>query len=203
MPPRVPKVRFPDAFKRPIFEAAPTVEGRDPTRWRYDAAGTPVMHQLYGNKGLCGWEMDHIDPHGGNDITNCHMLQATTNTRKSNKLLDMMELRAKANKVQLGPEQMDFAEMVVHGNVRDERGKQRYSAVMSKEQATGHVPIWAKRDKIYNLDERICPKRTTCQEAAKKLHSMMSKEAEEDQKEAEEDQKEGEDGVLESRQCNK
>jgi 5-methylcytosine-specific restriction endonuclease McrA len=65
------------------------VQGRDPDRWRYDAANNLVIKSLRGCAGPFCHEYDHILPYskgGHTTIRNCQVLQTHVNRYKSNKI---------------------------------------------------------------------------------------------------------------------
>ncbi|RLM55404.1 hypothetical protein C2845_PM10G15770 [Panicum miliaceum] len=72
---------------------ADEVPGRDPNRWRADAAGNKVCKRYAGKFGLFGFEYDRIDPYaeglkgfltgGETDIANGQILQPEVNRAKS------------------------------------------------------------------------------------------------------------------------
>ncbi|KAI3645110.1 hypothetical protein MP228_011274 [Amoeboaphelidium protococcarum] len=64
---------------------AQTVMGRDPQRWRYDAAGNLVCRALTNCPGVLCHEYDHIVPYskgGETSVENCQILQTRVNRRK-------------------------------------------------------------------------------------------------------------------------
>lgn len=70
---------FTKAMKTACWRRAPTVPGRDPERWRYDAAGNIVSRRLTGCEGCLCHEYDHIIPFsqgGTTTVENCQILQS-------------------------------------------------------------------------------------------------------------------------------
>ena len=68
---------FTKAQKDICWNNAPTIPGRDPTRWRLDAVGNPVMYILRGCHGSLCHEYDHIVPFskgGKTEVANCQIL---------------------------------------------------------------------------------------------------------------------------------
>ncbi|CAI5488387.1 unnamed protein product [Closterium sp. Naga37s-1] len=54
---------FPHAVKVACWNKAETVPGRDPDRWRRDAAGNVVFRQLVACKGCLCYDYDHVVPY--------------------------------------------------------------------------------------------------------------------------------------------
>ena len=54
---------FPNDVKAACWEKAEIVPGRDPARWRKDAAGNTVFRKLTGCEGCLCYEYDHIVPY--------------------------------------------------------------------------------------------------------------------------------------------
>lgn len=65
---------FTKAQKDICWNNAPVIPGRDPTRWRIDAVGNPVLYLLRGCHGSLCHEYDHIVPFskgGKTEVSNC------------------------------------------------------------------------------------------------------------------------------------
>jgi hypothetical protein len=63
-----------------VWEKAATVENNDPKRWRKDQCGAWIDRGAYGNRNSeYGWEVDHIDPNGGDSLDNLRPLQWKNN----------------------------------------------------------------------------------------------------------------------------
>ncbi len=59
------------------------VSGNDPNRWRKDDCNAWIGREEYGNRdSQYGWEIDHIDPDGGDDSINLRPLQWENNVAK-------------------------------------------------------------------------------------------------------------------------
>jgi hypothetical protein len=55
----------------------------DPDAFRKDRCGAWIAFNQYGSrKSPYGWEIDHIDPHGGDDLRNLRPLQWENNASK-------------------------------------------------------------------------------------------------------------------------
>lgn len=66
-----------------VWEKAETVDGNDPNVWRKDQCGGWIGRNLYGNReSEYGWEVDHINPQGGDDLSNLRPLQWKNNLDK-------------------------------------------------------------------------------------------------------------------------
>lgn len=103
------------------------VPGRDPSRWRMDPFGNPVMYSLRGCPGRFCHEYDHILPYskGGHSvIENCQILQTTVNRLKSNRMdTTFTELRAVSPSQLFDEKEMDQIELLVYGDVRKQNKK--------------------------------------------------------------------------------
>lgn len=72
-----------------VWDKGTVVPGRSPDSYRQDACGTTIARSEYGNtKSSQGWEMDHIRPGGGDDVSNLRPLQHETNRRRGDGPLD-------------------------------------------------------------------------------------------------------------------
>lgn len=72
-----------------IWIKAYTVPGLDPSRYRADDCGAIIEYGSRDDNGsdlnFC-WEVDHIDPNRGDDLSNLRPLQWKNNRSKSDKL---------------------------------------------------------------------------------------------------------------------
>ena len=97
------------------------IPSRDPSRWRLDAVGNPVLYILRGCHGTLCHEYDHIVPFskgGTTTVANCQILQTAVNRYKSNKVnLSMEELRKGTKVHRLNQRDMDLIEYAVYGEV--------------------------------------------------------------------------------------
>lgn len=67
-----------------IWEKAQTVLGANSSVWRKDQCGAWIGRQFYGSRNSdYGWEIDHINPDSGDDMSNLRPLQWANNTEKS------------------------------------------------------------------------------------------------------------------------
>jgi len=58
--------------------------GYDPSVWRRDSIGSVIRFSDYGNRDSeYGWEKDHIDPNGPDELWNLQPLHWLNNVRKS------------------------------------------------------------------------------------------------------------------------
>jgi len=72
------------AQKSAIWWKARESSGRDGSEFRIDACGALIAWKFYGDRNSrYGWEVDHIDPDGGDDISNLRPLQWENNVAKS------------------------------------------------------------------------------------------------------------------------
>ena len=67
-----------------IWDRGRSMPGRDPSEWRRDDYDNPIRFDEYGNrKSVFGWEVDHIDPDGGDGIANLRPLQWRINAGRN------------------------------------------------------------------------------------------------------------------------
>lgn len=72
-----------------VWSKGGEIPNRNPDLYRQDACGTTIARREYGNtNSSMGWEIDHIDPDGGDHISNLQPLQHETNRRKGDGPLD-------------------------------------------------------------------------------------------------------------------
>jgi hypothetical protein len=73
-------------MKKLVWYKASHFPGRDAVEWRRDAFNNLIRYSDYGDRNSqYGWEFDHIDPNGGDDISNLQPLQWRSNVQKGNK----------------------------------------------------------------------------------------------------------------------
>jgi len=66
-----------------VWEKGTEVPNNDPNTWRKDAATAWISREKYGNRdSKFGWEIDHIYPDGGDDLSNLQPLQWKNNVVK-------------------------------------------------------------------------------------------------------------------------
>lgn len=67
-----------------VWEKGNIVVGNDPNIWRKDQCGAWMHRTSHGDRqSQYGWEVDHINPNGGDDLSNLRPLQWTNNAEKS------------------------------------------------------------------------------------------------------------------------
>ena len=71
---------FTDETIQQVWEKGKVVENHDPDVKRQDGAKAWIHREEYGNRdSRFGWEIDHIDPGGGDDLSNIRPLQWKNN----------------------------------------------------------------------------------------------------------------------------
>lgn len=102
-------------------DKAKELPGRDPERWRIDAAGNIVCKRLHTCNGCLCYEYDHIIPFskGGESVAeNCQILQTRVNRLKSDKNgIDQKLLEGYSCDIKFSDEQLDMTEIAVYGSV--------------------------------------------------------------------------------------
>lgn len=77
---------FSDEDIQKVWEKGEVVTGQDATKWRKDKCGAWIGRSQYGNrKSDYGWEIDHIDADGKDELPNWRPLQWANNLDKSDK----------------------------------------------------------------------------------------------------------------------
>ena len=67
-----------------VWEKGRIVSNNDPNVWRKDECNAWIKRTEYGNRdSQYGWEIDHIDPKGSDDIENLRPLQWENNVATS------------------------------------------------------------------------------------------------------------------------
>jgi hypothetical protein len=62
---------YADEIVQAVWEKANSVDNNDSTIWRKDQCGAWIQRIMYGDRNSqYGWEIDHILPHGPDDISN-------------------------------------------------------------------------------------------------------------------------------------
>jgi hypothetical protein len=75
-------------IKKLVWYKASPVPGLDPIEWRRDAFNNLIRYSDYGNRQSdYGWEIDHIDPNGGEHLGNFQPLHWLSNVRKGNRYI--------------------------------------------------------------------------------------------------------------------
>jgi hypothetical protein len=69
-----------------VWEKGKTASPNDPNKYRKDDCDAWMSRNAYGNRDSdYGWEIDHIDPDGGDNLENLRPLQWENNVDKSDK----------------------------------------------------------------------------------------------------------------------
>lgn len=69
-----------------VWEKGKVVGNNDPDIWRKDECDAWIKRAEYGNRdSQYGWEIDHIDPDGGDELANLRPLQWENNVATSDK----------------------------------------------------------------------------------------------------------------------
>ena len=75
---------FDDDTIRQVWEKGRAVSNNDPNVWRKDECGAWIRRTEHGNRdSQYGWEIDHIDPEGGDELANLRPLQWENNVATS------------------------------------------------------------------------------------------------------------------------
>ena len=78
------KVAFSNEIVQQVWNKGKAVDGDDPAVWRKDACNAWIGKTYYGNRNSqYGWEIDHIDPNGSDQLSNLRPLQWKNNANKS------------------------------------------------------------------------------------------------------------------------
>lgn len=71
--------------KSEVWFKSQQIEGADGNVWRKDICGAWIGWEFYGDRdSQYGWEIDHINPNGGDSLSNLRPLQWENNVSKSN-----------------------------------------------------------------------------------------------------------------------
>ena len=66
-----------------VWERGHPIQGNDSNVWRQDDCGAWIRRSDYGNRNSgFGWEIDHIDPTRGNNLSNLRPLHWKNNVAK-------------------------------------------------------------------------------------------------------------------------
>jgi hypothetical protein len=80
------KMSFSDEMLEKIWEKGKIMQGFDRNTWRKDDCGAWINHASHSGKRAnpvdYEWEVDHIDPKGGDDLSNLRPLQWKNNADK-------------------------------------------------------------------------------------------------------------------------
>ena len=73
-----------DEFNDKVFVKGKIIPGKNPDEVRADACGSEIHRKDHGSTiSQNGWEKDHINPNGGDDLSNMQPLQWENNRKKS------------------------------------------------------------------------------------------------------------------------
>jgi hypothetical protein len=74
---------FSDDTIRKVWEKGTVVPNNDSAVWRKDSCSAWMQRSKYGDRtSTYGWEVDHIDPNGGDGLANLQPLQWENNVKK-------------------------------------------------------------------------------------------------------------------------
>ena len=74
---------FSEEIIQKVWGKAQIVPGANPNVWRKDQCGAWIGRQFYGDRNSdYGWEIDHINPNDGDDLSNLRPLQWVNNAEK-------------------------------------------------------------------------------------------------------------------------
>lgn len=75
---------FSEDIVQKVWEKGQIVSENNPNVWRKDECEAWIHRASHGNRdSVYGWEVDHINPNGGDDISNLRPLQWINNAEKS------------------------------------------------------------------------------------------------------------------------
>jgi hypothetical protein len=78
--------------KDAVWAKGRIIPNYDPAIWRWDSNGGVMRYSEYGQTTEYGWEIDHIDPNGSDDLANLQPLNWLNNRRKSDKTPSIFDL---------------------------------------------------------------------------------------------------------------
>ena len=67
-----------------LFKLAKKIPGKDPDKVRADPYNNMIYHKDYGKNTPHGWQKDHINPDGSDNIRNLQALQSSKNESLGN-----------------------------------------------------------------------------------------------------------------------
>ena len=74
---------YTDADIEAVWEKGRIVQEENPKFWRLDECGAWIGRRFYGNRqSQYGWEIDHINPNGGDHLANLRPLQWDNNASR-------------------------------------------------------------------------------------------------------------------------
>ena len=74
-----------------VWQKGRVIPGFSPDVWRWDRYGSVMRYADYGETTEHGWEIDHIDPDGPDELWNLQPLYWVNNRRKSDKTPSVLE----------------------------------------------------------------------------------------------------------------
>ena len=75
---------FSDEIVDDVWSKGQKISGKNSNDMRHDACGTEMNREDYGDRdSKQGWEIDHINPDGGDNLSNLRPLQWENNNNKS------------------------------------------------------------------------------------------------------------------------
>lgn len=75
---------FDNEVLKAVWRKGKVIPDYDPNVWRWDSYGSVMKYAEYGNRqSKHGWEVDHINPRGSDNLSNLQPLQWENNVRKS------------------------------------------------------------------------------------------------------------------------
>jgi len=90
---------FDEEMIQKVWEKGKIVANYDKDKYRKDQCGAWIIRTEYGNRdSLYGWEIDHIDPDGGDELSNLRPLQWENNLATSDKRQLTCAFTAEGNK---------------------------------------------------------------------------------------------------------
>jgi len=79
-------LRFSEQTIETVWRKGRTAPGHSPDLYRQDICGATIKRSEYGNRNSdYGWEIDHINPNGSDDLSNLRPLQWENNVAKNDK----------------------------------------------------------------------------------------------------------------------
>lgn len=74
---------FDEETTNKVWNKGKIISGYDSHKWRKDACNAWMDRSKYGNReSKLGWEIDHINPNGSDDLSNLQPLQWENNVSK-------------------------------------------------------------------------------------------------------------------------
>lgn len=80
----MPEEKFSESIIQAVWNKGEIVSNFDPSEYRKDKCGALIVRSEYGDRdSKNGWEIDHIDPNGSDNLDNLQPLQWENNVAKS------------------------------------------------------------------------------------------------------------------------